>query len=140
MAMTTLGCFRSLNGLTRRSPATAAERSDAPASCVAVSAVAAPAAAAPWAYSEHRSSTKRTSCQCDSRGRIKRSAAARDEFKHSNPCPAIGRTSGSCPGYVIDYVHALEHGGSVMPRNMQWQNKGAAKAKDRIEQAGCARC
>jgi hypothetical protein len=40
----------------------------------------------------------------DSRGRIKRSTAAKDEFKLEKPCPATGRSSGSCPGYVIDHV------------------------------------
>jgi len=64
------------------------------------------------AYSGRQSSTKCVSCQRDSRGRIKRSAAARDEFRHSNPCPTTGRTSGACPGYVIDHVQALKHGGS----------------------------
>ena len=84
-------------------------------------------------YSARQSSTRCISCQRDSHGRIKRSAAARDEFKHSNPCPATGRSFGACPGYVIDHVQALKHGGSDTPSNMQWQTKEAAKAKDRVE-------
>jgi hypothetical protein len=37
------------------------------------------------------------------------------------------------PGYVIDHVQALKHGGSDTPANMQWQTKEAAKLKDRVE-------
>ena len=66
-------------------------------------------------------------------GRIQRSSAARTAFRHSTPCPATGRTTGRCPGYVIDHVHALKHGGSDTPTNMQWQTKTAAAAKDRVE-------
>jgi len=43
----------------------------------------------------------------DSRGRIKRSAEARYEFKREHPCPSTGRSSGACPGYIIDHVTAL---------------------------------
>jgi len=71
--------------------------------------------------------------QHDSRGRIKRSAEARDSFKHSHPCPSTGRSTGACPGYVIDHVTALKRGGADSPSNMQWQTKAAAKAKDKIE-------
>ena len=34
-----------------------------------------------------------------------------------------------CPGYVIDDVRALKHGGSDTPGSMQWQTREAAKAK-----------
>lgn len=69
----------------------------------------------------------------DSHGRIRRSAKARDSFRHSHPCPSTGRTGGACPGYVIDHVQALKHGGADAPSNMQWQTKEAAKAKDKVE-------
>jgi hypothetical protein len=69
----------------------------------------------------------------DSHGRIKRSAKARDDFKKHHPCPSTGGTSGSCPGYVIDHVQALKHGGADTASNMQWQTVEAAKAKDKIE-------
>jgi hypothetical protein len=69
----------------------------------------------------------------DSRGRIKRSTAAKDEFKREKPCPATGRRSGSCPGYVIDHVVALKRHGADAPSNMQWQTIQAARAKDKIE-------
>ena len=39
----------------------------------------------------------------DSHGRIKRDPAARSAFQHSNPCTATGKTSGACPGYVVDH-------------------------------------
>jgi hypothetical protein len=71
--------------------------------------------------------------QRDSHGRIKRSAAAKDAFKQQRPCPSTGRSSGSCPGYVIDHVKPLECGGADAPSNMQWQTTSAAKAKDKTE-------
>lgn len=69
----------------------------------------------------------------DSHGRIKRSGKAKDDFKHSHPCPATGKSSGACPGYVIDHVKPLKSGGADDPSNMQWQTKEAAKAKDKWE-------
>jgi len=69
----------------------------------------------------------------DGSGKIKRSAAAKYEFKKSHPCPATGRSRGACPGYVIDHIKPLKRGGPDRPSNMQWQTKSAAKAKDRLE-------
>jgi hypothetical protein len=69
----------------------------------------------------------------DSHGKIARSGRARAEFKKSQPCPSTGRSSGGCPGYVIDHVRALKHGGADALSNMQWQTKAAAKEKDRTE-------
>jgi hypothetical protein len=69
----------------------------------------------------------------DSHGRIARGAKAKDEFKKSHPCPSTGRSSGACPGYVIDHVKPLKRGGADAPSNMQWQTKEAAKQKDRTE-------
>ena len=82
-----------------------------------------------------RSHTSRycSSCDRNSEGRIKRSSSARSDFKRSHPCPSPGRSSGACPGYVIDHIQALKHGGSDTPDNMQWQSKEEAKAKDRVE-------
>ena len=62
-----------------------------------------------------------------------RSLEAKHEFKRSNPCPSIGKPSGACPGYVIDHVQALKHGGADAPSNMQWQTTSAAKGKDKVE-------
>ena len=72
-------------------------------------------------------------CPRDSHGKIKRSAAAKSNFKHLHPCPATGKSSGSCLGYVIDHVVPLKRGGADRPSNMQWQTKEAAKEKDREE-------
>jgi hypothetical protein len=63
----------------------------------------------------------------------KRSSSAKTEFRHTNPCPATGKTTGKCPGYVIDHVQALKSGGADTAANMQWQTRAAAKAKDRVE-------
>lgn len=54
-----------------------------------------------------------------------------------HPCPATGRSKGSCPGYIIDHVQALACGGADHPSNMQWQTKADAKAKDKWERKGC---
>ena len=91
------------------------------------------------AYSSHRSygtRSPRTSAygvQRDSHGRIKRSAAAKNDFKRQHPCPSTGGSSGACPGYVIDHVRALECGGPDAPSNMQWQTVADGKAKDKTE-------
>jgi hypothetical protein len=74
-----------------------------------------------------------TACARDSRGRIKRDPEAARAFKQSHPCPATGRSTGACPGYVIDHVKPLKRGGADKPENMQWQTKAEAKAKDRVE-------
>jgi hypothetical protein len=80
-----------------------------------------------------RSSNSCVACARDSRGHIKRSKAAANAFHRSHPCPANGKTSGPCPGYVIDHIVALKRGGADWPSNMQWQTKAEAKAKDRVE-------
>jgi hypothetical protein len=83
--------------------------------------------------SSHHAKSKCAYCAHDSHGKIKRNPEARHAFRHSHPCPSTGRTSGACPGYVIDHVQALKHGGADAPSNMQWQTTAAAKAKDRVE-------
>ena len=74
-----------------------------------------------------------TSCTRDADGRIQRRVSAKHRFERSNPCPSTGKTSGKCPGYVIDHVLPLKRGGADAPSNMQWQTKDAAKAKDKAE-------
>jgi hypothetical protein len=77
--------------------------------------------------------TRCVSCSRSTKGRIARSAAAKRSFQRSHPCPSTGKTSGACPGYVVDHVVALKRGGADAPRNMQWQTTAAAKAKDKVE-------
>jgi hypothetical protein len=76
--------------------------------------------AAPWV---HR----------DSHGKIARDPRQLSAFKKQNPCPATGKTYGSCPGYTVDHVIPLKRGGPDSPSNMQWQTNEAAKAKDKWE-------
>jgi hypothetical protein len=78
-------------------------------------------------------SPKCTTCTRDTKGRIARSSAARRDFQKSHPCPSTAKTSGACPGYVVDHVVPLKRGGADSPSNMQWQTVQAAKAKDKIE-------
>lgn len=93
----------------------------------------------PRAYSGSRTtrissgSSRCSSCSRNSTGRISRSPVAKYSFERSNPCPSTGRTSGGCPGYVVDHVAPLKRGGADSPSNMQWQTKEAAKEKDRTE-------
>jgi hypothetical protein len=91
-----------------------------------------------WSYGRSRPQLERDpgsfyGLQRDENGRIVRSQAAKDAFKRAHPCPSTGRTTGPCPGYVIDHIQALKHGGADDPSNMQWQTKEAAKEKDRWE-------
>jgi hypothetical protein len=69
----------------------------------------------------------------DVHGRIARDSHAKEAFRRAHACPATGKTYGACPGWVVDHVQALKHGGADAPWNMQWQTRAAAKAKDRIE-------
>jgi hypothetical protein len=86
----------------------------------------------------HRSSTSHrstysTTATRTSSGKIKRSSHAKSEFKKTHPCPSTGKSSGACPGYVIDHVTPLKRGGPDAPSNMQWQTTADAKAKDKWE-------
>jgi hypothetical protein len=71
------------------------------------------------------------------RHETKRSEAAKASFERQSPCPATGKHSGSCPGYVVDHVRPLACGGADSPSNMQWQTVADAKAKDKTERIGC---
>lgn len=68
-----------------------------------------------------------------------RSSSVKREFQLMHPCPATGRTSGSCPGYVKDHVLPLACGGRDAVSNLQWQTIRDAKAKDKWEAKGCGR-
>lgn len=60
-------------------------------------------------------------------------------FRAHNACPATGKTTGACPGYVVDHVVPLCASGPDTPANMQWQTVADSKAKDRREVRYCAR-
>src|SRR5262245_55956256 len=61
-----------------------------------------------WGTDHHE---KAIGVERDTHGRIKRSSSAKMAFKHSHPCPSTGKSSGACPGYVVDHVQSLKHGG-----------------------------
>lgn len=52
------------------------------------------------------------------------------DFQRSQPCPATGKTSGACPGWVRDHIVPLCKGGRDAVDNIQWQTIEEAKAKD----------
>src|SRR5208283_3842407 len=83
--------------------------------------------------SHHSRRATSSSIRRDSHGRIRRSTAAKHAFERQHPCPSTGRTSGRCPGYVVDHVRPLECGGADAPSNMQWQTLAEGKAKDKTE-------
>lgn len=61
---------------------------------------------------EARSKSYCTSCRRDKSGRIARRSSARTAFKKANPCPATGKSTGPCRGYVIDHRVPLKRGGA----------------------------
>ena len=63
----------------------------------------------------------------DTKGRIVRSAAAKERFMRMTGYPH-GR-----PGYVVDHIIALKRGGADDSSNMQWQTIAEGKAKDKWE-------
>jgi len=71
--------------------------------------------------------------------RQQRSLEVKHEFQRQHPCPATGRATGACPGYIKDHIVPLACGGPDLVANLQWQTTAAAKAKDRWETKGCRR-
>lgn len=92
-----------------------------------------PNSSAPKAATPGTSQSAPASVPRGSDGRIQRSSSARTAFEKSHPCPSTGKTSGACPGYVVDHVTPLKRGGADKPENMQWQTVEAARAKDKVE-------
>lgn len=74
---------------------------------------------------------------CSVEAATKRSAKAKRDFQKAYPCPATGKKTGACPGYVIDHINPLACGGADAPANMQWQTYSSAKKKDKWERKGC---
>lgn len=64
---------------------------------------------------------------------ITRCASEVRAFRKLHPCPATGLVRGTCHGWVVDHIVALECGGADDPSNMQWQTVEDAKAKDKWE-------
>ncbi len=58
----------------------------------------------PISVSTHPSTRAAVGATRDSHGRIKRSETAKRDFEHHHPCPSTGKTSGACPGYVVDHI------------------------------------
>jgi hypothetical protein len=83
--------------------------------------------------SGHPSGSRSSGSHRSGHGKAKRDPAQRARFRRGHPCPSTGKTSGACPGYVVDHVTALKRGGADAPGNMQWQTRQAAKEKDRWE-------
>jgi hypothetical protein len=69
----------------------------------------------------------------DARGRLERSAKAKDDFMRST-----GHLHG-WRGHVVDHIVPLACGGADAPSNMQWQTTAEGKAKDKVERKGCPR-
>ena len=61
-------------------------------------------------------------------------------FRRDHPCPATGKTTGACPGYVVDHPWPLCAGGPDEPSNMRWQSIADSYRKDALERAACKRC
>lgn len=69
-------------------------------------------------------------------------AEARDRaqvraFRATHPCPSTDRTSGPCPGWVVDHITPLCAGGPDQPGNMAWQERRASYRKDAEERKLC---
>jgi hypothetical protein len=70
-------------------------------------------------------------------GKIKRSSYQVAKFKKLNPCPATGRKTGSCPGYQIDHIDALECCGKDVATNMQWLTIAQHREKTKLDNVRC---
>ena len=59
-------------------------------------------------------------------------------FRKQNPCPATGKTTGACSGWVVDHKIPLCSGqGADDPSNMQWQAVAPSHVKDKEEWKLC---
>jgi len=74
-------------------------------------------------------------CPASASARVARQVRA---FRAAHPCPATGKPSGPCPGWVVDHVIPLCLGGADAPANMQWQERQESLQKDVLERRACA--
>lgn len=71
--------------------------------------------------------------------KIPRRAAVLREFRKTHPCPSTGKTTGACPGWVMDHGLSLCLTGPEGDAswNIFWQAAEPAKRKDRLERKLC---
>ena len=72
------------------------------------------------------------------------SAQARDpkvirDFRKDNPCPETNKTTGACPGWVVDHGIPLCAGGADKAYNLHWQKEADSYLKDADERRLCAK-
>lgn len=118
-------------GRSAPAPRPRAPRSSTPAPRTTRPSYRAPRAYAPRSSSPRSRTSSPTPGGRDSRGRIKRSAQAKDDFMRQTGHPH------GWPGHVVDHIKPLACGGADDPSNMQWQTVADAKAKDKVERKGC---
>lgn len=68
-------------------------------------------------------------CPAESHSLPQRNPHAKRDFKRLQPCPATGKTTGRCPGWVADYIVPLKDGGLDDAANLQWRWVPNSKAK-----------
>ncbi|HEX7625057.1 MAG TPA: hypothetical protein VF400_15875 [Anaeromyxobacteraceae bacterium] len=55
----------------------------------------------------------------------------RDLYQRSHACPSTGKTSGTCPGYVVGYVLSPRRGGTYQQSNLRWMTlEDAERARE----------
>lgn len=66
-----------------------------------------------------------------------RSQPAVAEFRLANPCPATGRATGRCPGYVVEYIVPPCADGENAPDNLRWLTLADARSNGTWEREYC---
>lgn len=57
---------------------------------------------------------------CGESTAMDRPAVAWRLFQQVHPCPATGKKTGACPGWIMKYRKPLEKGGDIAPYNLMW--------------------
>ena len=69
---------------------------------------------------------------------VKRSQAVKRAYVKVHPCPATGKHTVSCPGFVLDHRYPICAGGKDTPANLAWQRyRPDSLDKDRLERELC---